>query len=86
MYSAAFPMEALEGQFYLTDGDLPHNILVDGSKITAVLDWETTGYYGMDDVCMPVGTCPCPRSASKEGDKGCISIFRDLHHKNPYVG
>ena len=35
-----------EGQFYLTQGDLlPHNILVDGSKITAIIDWETAGYY-----------------------------------------
>ncbi|KAI1784834.1 kinase-like domain-containing protein [Ganoderma leucocontextum] len=31
---------------HLTHGDLvPHNILVDGSTITAVIDWETAGYY-----------------------------------------
>ena len=33
-------------QVHLTHGDfLPHNILVDGSKIAAVIDWETAGYY-----------------------------------------
>ena len=34
-----------EAQVYLTHGDLPHNILVDGSGITAIVDWETAGYY-----------------------------------------
>lgn len=35
-----------EGQVHFTHGDLlPHNILVDGSKITAIVDWETAGYY-----------------------------------------
>ena len=35
-----------QGQFYLTHGDLlPHNVLVEWSKITAILDWETAGYY-----------------------------------------
>ena len=38
-----FPMDA---QAHLTHGDLlPHNILVDGSKITAIIDWETAGHY-----------------------------------------
>jgi hypothetical protein len=33
-------------QVHLTHGDLlPHNILVEGSKITAIIDWETAGYY-----------------------------------------
>ncbi|KAF8221028.1 kinase-like protein [Tricholoma matsutake] len=40
---SCFPTEA---QVYLTHGDLlPHNILVDGSRITAIIDWETAGYY-----------------------------------------
>lgn len=35
-----------DGQVHFTHGDLlPHNILVDGSKITAIFDWETAGYY-----------------------------------------
>ncbi|EDR08119.1 uncharacterized protein LACBIDRAFT_297829 [Laccaria bicolor S238N-H82] len=35
-----------DGQVHFTHGDLlPHNILVDGSKITAIVDWETAGYY-----------------------------------------
>ncbi|KAJ7472330.1 kinase-like domain-containing protein [Mycena galericulata] len=30
----------------LTHGDLlPHNILVEGAKITAVINWETAGFY-----------------------------------------
>ncbi|KAF8233172.1 hypothetical protein L208DRAFT_1268236, partial [Tricholoma matsutake] len=38
-----FPTEA---QVYLTHGDLlPHNILVNGSRITAIIDWETASYY-----------------------------------------
>lgn len=38
-----FPTDA---QVHLTHGDLlPRNILVDGSKITAIIDWETAGYY-----------------------------------------
>jgi len=35
-----------DGQVHLTHGDLlPHNILVEGSKIAAIIDWETAGYY-----------------------------------------
>jgi Phosphotransferase enzyme family len=35
-----------EAKVHLTHGDLlPHNILVEGSKITGILDWETAGYY-----------------------------------------
>jgi len=38
-----FPTDA---QAHFTHGDLlPGNILVDGSKITAIIDWETAGYY-----------------------------------------
>lgn len=34
------------GKTLLTHGDLlPRNILVEGSKITGILDWETAGYY-----------------------------------------
>jgi hypothetical protein len=33
-------------QVCLTHGDLlPHNILVDGSEVTAITDRETAGYY-----------------------------------------
>lgn len=45
-----FPMDT---QVHLTYDDLlPHNILADGSKITAVIDWETAEfweYYQMHD-------------------------------------
>ncbi|KAF9234106.1 hypothetical protein BU15DRAFT_53040 [Melanogaster broomeanus] len=38
-----FPTEV---PVYLTHGDLlPRNILVDGSRITAIIDWETAGFY-----------------------------------------
>ncbi|KAH7881883.1 hypothetical protein F5I97DRAFT_1914174 [Phlebopus sp. FC_14] len=38
-----FPIEA---HIYLIHGDLlSHNILVGGSKITAVINWETAGFY-----------------------------------------
>ena len=40
---SCFPTDA---QVHFTHGDLlPRNILVDGSKITAIIDWETAGYY-----------------------------------------
>ncbi|KAG7088441.1 hypothetical protein E1B28_012433 [Marasmius oreades] len=40
---SCFPTEEL---VHFTHGDLlPQNILVDGSKITAIIDWETAGYY-----------------------------------------
>lgn len=35
-----------EAKVHLTHGDLsPHNILVKGSEITGITDWETAGYY-----------------------------------------
>ncbi|KAF9230802.1 hypothetical protein BU15DRAFT_56867 [Melanogaster broomeanus] len=38
-----FPTEA---PVYFTHGDLlSGNILVDGSRITAIIDWETAGFY-----------------------------------------
>ena len=38
-----FPTDA---QIHFTHGDLlPGNILVNGSEITAIVDWETAGYY-----------------------------------------
>lgn len=40
--SAACP----EANVHLTHGDLlPQNILVEGSTITGIIDWETAGYY-----------------------------------------
>ncbi|KAF9234081.1 hypothetical protein BU15DRAFT_53061, partial [Melanogaster broomeanus] len=58
---------------YLTHGDLlPRNILVDGSRITAIIDWETAGFYPefweycrMDDLGWMT---PTPG----EGDRSCI--------------
>ncbi|KAF8240626.1 hypothetical protein L208DRAFT_1231453 [Tricholoma matsutake] len=36
----------MEAQVYLTHGDLLlHDILVDGSGITAIIDWEAASYY-----------------------------------------
>jgi len=35
-----------DSQVHFTHGDLlPQNILVDGSKVTAIIDWETAVYY-----------------------------------------
>lgn len=35
-----------EANIHLTHGDLlPQNILVEGSTITGIIDWETAGYY-----------------------------------------
>lgn len=40
---SCFPMDT---KVYLTHGDLlPQNIMVEGSTITGIIDWETAGYY-----------------------------------------
>ena len=42
---SCFP-DGPEVPVHLTHGDLlPRNILVDGSTITAIIDWETAGFY-----------------------------------------
>ncbi|KAI6108923.1 hypothetical protein EDD16DRAFT_1487903 [Pisolithus croceorrhizus] len=42
-YSTCFPTDT---KVYLTHGDLlPQNIMVEGSTITGIIDWETAGYY-----------------------------------------
>jgi len=71
---------------YFTHGDLlPHNILVDGSTITAIIDWETAGFYPEFWECCRMHDpgwmtpawarvlariFPSPR---REGDQSCIS-------------
>ena len=93
---SCFPMDS---QVRFTHGDLlPHNILVDGSKITAIIDWETTGYYPefweycrMHDpgLMTPAWGCvlgrifPGPRR-EKEID-AVYRIVRDLHYNNVYL-
>lgn len=40
---SCFPTDT---KVYLTHGDLlPQNIMVEGSTITGIIDWETAGYY-----------------------------------------
>ncbi|KAN0123120.1 kinase-like protein [Russula decolorans] len=68
-----FSCFSTEAKTHLTHGDLlPHNILVKGSKITGIFDWETAGYYPefweycrMHDTCLglrPLGRIfPGPR-------------------------
>ena len=87
-----------EGQFYLTHGDLlPHNILVDGSKITAILDWETAGYYPeFCEYCRmhePVWMTPAwgrvlarifPGPPRKDEITAVSRIIRKLLYNNPY--
>lgn len=35
-----------ETMFVLTHGDLsPRNIMVDGSKVTGIVDWDNAGFY-----------------------------------------
>ena len=89
-----------EGQFYLTHGDLlPHNILVDGSKITAIIDWETAGYYPeFWEYCRmhdPGWMTPAwgrvlarifPGPRRKEEIRAVSRILRHLRVNNPYVG
>lgn len=92
-----------EGQFYLTHGDLlPHNILVDGSKITAILDWETAGYYPefweycrMHDPGWTRRMSPAwghvlarifPGQPRKDEVMAVSQIIRKLHYNNPYTG
>ena len=67
-----------EGQLYLTHGDfLPHNILVDRSKITAVLDWETLAWGRV------LGRI-YPGPARKEW--AVPRIIHLLHWNNPFIG
>lgn len=41
-----FSCFSMETKVHFTHGDLlPQNILVEGSTITGILDWETAGYY-----------------------------------------
>ncbi|KAF9237454.1 hypothetical protein BU15DRAFT_48660 [Melanogaster broomeanus] len=40
---SCFPTEA--PVYFTHGGALPSNILVDGSRITAIIDWETAGFY-----------------------------------------
>lgn len=82
-----FSWFSTEEQFYLISGDLPAQWT---SRKSAVLDWETAGYYpglgilpdaGIHDAC--IGTCLCShfsRSAS-EGGIGYISdyLFGIIH-------
>jgi len=92
-----FPTET---EVYLSHGDLlPHNILVEGSKLTGILDWETAGYYPefweycrMHDPgwMTPAWACvlgrifPGPRR--EEEIKAVSKILRYLHRNNMYVG
>ncbi|KIM37078.1 hypothetical protein M413DRAFT_20392 [Hebeloma cylindrosporum] len=92
-----FPTEGQE--IHLTHGDLlPHNILVDGSKITAIVDWETAGYYPeFWEYCrmhdrgwmtpawgrVLARMFPGPRR-EKEID-AVYRILRDLHYNNVYL-
>jgi hypothetical protein len=94
---SCFPTET---KVYLTHGDLlPHNILVEGSKITGILDWETAGYYPefweycrMHDLgwmtpawaCVLARIFPGPRREKEI--KAVSKILCALHHNNMYVG
>ena len=94
---SCFPTET---KVYLTHGDLlPHNILVEGSKITGIIDWETAGYYPefweycrMHDLgrmtpawaYVLARIFPGPRREKEI--KSVSKILRYLHHNNMYVG
>lgn len=94
---SAFPTE---GQVYLTHGDLlPHNILVDGSTITAILDWETAGYYPeFWEYCRmhdPGWMTPAwgrvlarifPGPRREKEIRAVSRIIRGLRWNNPYIG
>jgi hypothetical protein len=54
-----------EAQVYSTHGDLPRNILAEGSNITAIIDWETAG-------CYPEFWEYCRMHDPGEGDRSCI--------------
>ncbi|KAF8810933.1 hypothetical protein BYT27DRAFT_7221754 [Phlegmacium glaucopus] len=89
-----------EGQVYLTHGDLlPHHILVDGSRITAIVDWETAGYYPeFWEYCRmhdPGWMTPAwgrvlarmfPGLCREKEINAVWQILCDLHYNNPYVG
>jgi hypothetical protein len=91
-----FPTDA---PIRFTHGDLlPRNILVDGSKITAIIDWETAGYYPefweycrMHDLGLMTPAWgrvlarvfPGPRR-EKEID-AVYRIVRDLHYNSVYL-
>jgi hypothetical protein len=77
-----------EAQVYLTHGDLPRNIPVDGSRIIAIIDWGTAGYYpefweycGMHDPgwMAPPSPWACvlarifPGSPRERENRSCIS-------------
>ncbi|KAH7886513.1 hypothetical protein F5I97DRAFT_1808227 [Phlebopus sp. FC_14] len=92
-----FPTEA---HIYLTHGDLlPHNILVEGSKITAIIDWETAGFYPeFWEYCRmhhPVLMTPAwayilgrvfPGPRREKEIDAVSQIVRLIHHNNPLVG
>ena len=86
----------MDAQVHFTHGDLlPHNILVDGSKITAIIDWETAGYYPefweycrMHDLGLMTSAWehvlarvfPGPRREKEI--RAVYQIVRDLHYNN----
>jgi hypothetical protein len=86
---SCFPTEA---QVYFTHGDfLPHNILVDGSRITAIIDWETAGYYPefweycrMTPAWVRVLARIFPSPRREKEIEAVYRILRDLHYNSVF--
>ncbi|KAJ6612760.1 hypothetical protein B0H10DRAFT_1806876, partial [Mycena sp. CBHHK59/15] len=58
---------------HLVHGDLfPRNILVDGSRITAIIDWETAGFY---PDFLEYGRTRCPEWSTPGWDYVLARIF-----------
>jgi hypothetical protein len=94
-----FSCFSTEAKTHFAHGDLlPRNILVEGSKISGMLDWETAGYYPefwkycrMHDPgwMTPAWSCVLGRifsGAHREKEINAVGMMiRDLHHNDPYM-
>jgi len=90
---SCFPTEA---ETHLTHGDLlPRDmILVESSKVTEILDWETARYHPefweycrMHDPGWMTPAWDCVLGRIFTGPRQAVGkIIRNLHHHNPYMG